>query len=112
MATIEKNTAADGATTWAVRYRKPDGRTTRRRGFKTQRDAKAFAATVETSKLKGEYRLSVCRPHHDRRVGPGVVRAAARVSEAIKPSISLERTWRVLVAPRWAHVRIADDPSH
>src|ERR1700681_2070091 len=55
MATIEKYETKGGATLYAVRYRKPDNKQTWKRGFRTQRDAKAFAATVEVSKLRGEY---------------------------------------------------------
>ena len=51
MATIGKYTTKDGMTAWEVRYRTPDQRSTRKRGFATQRDAKAFAATVVTAKL-------------------------------------------------------------
>jgi hypothetical protein len=54
MATISKYETSGGATLYEVRYRTPDRRTTRKRGFVTLRDAKAFAATVETSKLKDD----------------------------------------------------------
>ena len=56
MATISKYQTASGATLYRVRYRTP-GRAGRRqkRGFTTKRDAEAFAATVEVSKLRGEY---------------------------------------------------------
>jgi hypothetical protein len=37
------------------RYRKPDNRQTWKRGFTRKRDAEAFAATVEVSKMRGEY---------------------------------------------------------
>jgi len=45
MATIEKYQNADGATAYAVRYRKPDGKQTWKRGFGTKRDAERFAHT-------------------------------------------------------------------
>lgn len=54
MATIEPYDTQAGRR-WRVRYRRPDRRQTDKRGFKTKRDAKAFAATVETSKLRGAY---------------------------------------------------------
>lgn len=54
MATIEPYDTKAGRR-WRVRYRRPDRRQTDKRGFKTKRDAQAFAATVETSKLKGAY---------------------------------------------------------
>jgi Arm DNA-binding domain len=55
MATIEAYQIASGATLYAVRYRKPDNKQTWKRGFSTKRDANAFAASVEVSKLRGEY---------------------------------------------------------
>lgn len=55
MATISKYETSSGATRYRVRYRTPDRRQTDKRGFTTKREAEAFAATVEVSKLKGEY---------------------------------------------------------
>ena len=55
MATIERYTTASGAQLYSVRYRTPDHRTTRKRGFTTKRDAQMFAASVEVSKARGEY---------------------------------------------------------
>ena len=54
MATIEPYDTQAGRR-WRVRYRRPDRRQTDKRGFKTKRDAQAFAATIETSKLRGAY---------------------------------------------------------
>jgi hypothetical protein len=42
-------------TLYRVRYRTPEHQETQKRGFTTKRDAEAFAATVEVSKLRGEY---------------------------------------------------------
>ncbi len=53
MATISRYQNTSGATRYRVRYRTPERGQTQRRGFKTKRDAEAFAATVEVSKLKG-----------------------------------------------------------
>ena len=55
MATIERYETSTGATRWRVRYRTPDRRQTDKRGFKTKRDAAAFAAALEAGKLRGEY---------------------------------------------------------
>ncbi|WP_228835768.1 hypothetical protein [Nocardia brasiliensis] len=38
-----------------VRYRKPDGKQTKKRGFRRKIDAENFAATVEVRKMTGEY---------------------------------------------------------
>ena len=40
---------------YRVRYRTPDRRQTDKRGFRTKRDALEFLATVEVSKLRGEW---------------------------------------------------------
>lgn len=54
MATIEPYTTKAGRR-YRVRYRTPDRRQTDKRGFKTKREAEAFAASVEVAKLSGEY---------------------------------------------------------
>ncbi|MGV0694256.1 site-specific integrase [Mycobacterium intracellulare] len=92
---------------WRVRYRTPDRRQTDKRGFKTKREAEAFAATVEVAKLKGEY------------VAPSLGRATvseladdwlARKQQATAPSHyrMLESAYRVHVRPRWGSVSLAD----
>jgi integrase len=91
---------------YRVRYRTPDRGETQKRGFKTKRDAEAFAATVEVSKLKGEY----VRPALGRST---VAELAAdwltrKKSKAPSHYRMLESAWRVHVEPRWGHVRVAD----
>lgn len=54
MATITRYDTASGPR-YRVRYRKPDGRQTDKRGFVTKREAQVFAATVEVSKLTGSF---------------------------------------------------------
>jgi Arm DNA-binding domain len=55
VATISKYQTASGVTLYRVRYRKPDGRQTDKRGFDTKRDAERWANKVEVSKMAGEY---------------------------------------------------------
>ena len=55
MATIEKYQTRDGAVRYRVRYRRPDGRQTDRRGFERKRDAAAWANQLEVDKRKGAY---------------------------------------------------------
>jgi hypothetical protein len=55
VATISKYQTASGATLYRVRHRTLDHRQTDKRGFTTKKAAEAFAATVEVSKLRGEY---------------------------------------------------------
>ena len=55
MATISKYQTVGGATLYRVRYRTPDKRQTDKRGFKTKRDAEAFANQLEVDKRRGSY---------------------------------------------------------
>ena len=107
MATIERYSTASGALLYSVRFRTPQHRQTRKRGFKTKREAELFAATVEVSKAKGEY------------IGPSAGRLTigelgplwlARQHGHMKPSgfRSLDSAWTVHVAPRWGRVRISE----
>lgn len=54
MATISAYETAKGRR-YRVRYRTPDHRQTDKRGFKTKREAEDFLATVEVSKMRGEW---------------------------------------------------------
>ncbi len=55
MATVSRYTTAKGATLWRVRYRTPEKRQTDKRGFRTKREAQAFAEQLEVDKRKGAY---------------------------------------------------------
>ncbi|MDZ7883298.1 MAG: Arm DNA-binding domain-containing protein [Mycobacterium sp.] len=55
MATIERYETTSGTTRYRVRYRTPDKRQTDKRGFKTKRDAEAFANQLEVDKRRGAY---------------------------------------------------------
>lgn len=93
-------------TRYMVRYRTPDHKQTKKRGFTTKRDAEAFAATVEVEKLTGSY------------VAPalGLVTVGELGKEWLgrqahhKPSWTerLESVWRVHVEPAWGARRIGD----
>lgn len=54
MATIKRYPTAAGER-WEVRYRQPNGATSRKRGFTTKRDASAWASKVETTKAEGAF---------------------------------------------------------
>ena len=55
MATIETYETSTGAKRYTVRYRTPQRTQTKKRGFKTMRDAREFANSVEVRKLTGAY---------------------------------------------------------
>ena len=90
---------------WKVAYRKPDGRMTSKGGFRTKREAEAYAATVEVSKLQGAY------------VAPSDAQATIETLGAdwlaahkatVKPSTyrSDESAWRIHVRPKWGSRRV------
>ena len=105
MATIESYETASGRR-YMVRYRTPERAQTKKRGFRTKRDAEAFAASTEVSKLKGEY------------IDPGAARAVIRDlgkewlrrQTHMKPSSyrSIESAWRIHVEPRWGSVAVSE----
>lgn len=107
MATIEKYETASGTTRYRVRYRTPDRRQTDKRGFKTKRDAEAFAATVEVTKLRGEYVAPALGKATIDDLGEAWV---SRQKGIMKPSAfhSVESAWRVHVQPRWGSKPIAE----
>jgi integrase len=107
MATISKYQTASGATLYRVRYRTPGRGQTDKRGFKTKRDAEIFAASVEVSKLKGEY----VAPKLGRiTVGELATDWLGRKRQSTAPSHyrMLESAWRVHVQPWWGAVSVAD----
>jgi integrase len=105
MATIEPYETESGRR-YMVRYRKPDRTPTKKRGFKTKRDAELFKASVEVSKARGEF------------VDPTAARATIGAlggewltrQAHLKPSAfrSVESAWRIHVEPRWGTVAVAD----
>jgi Arm DNA-binding domain len=106
-ATVEKYQTQSGATLYMVRDRTPGRGQTKKRGFKTKRDAEWWANKTEVEKLRGEY----IPPSLGRiTVGELAPDWLASKKQAIAPSHyrTLESAWRVHVEPRWAGVSIAD----
>lgn len=106
MATIESYNTKGGKR-YRVRYRTPDHRQTDKRGFRTKRDAEAFAATVEVEKLRGEY----VAPALGRiTIGELAPTWLERKESDLKPSAyrPLEVAWNKHVKPRWGSVSIID----
>ncbi|SUA72633.1 site-specific tyrosine recombinase XerC [Nocardia otitidiscaviarum] len=104
MATVEPYETSKGKR-YMVRYRKPDGKPTKKRGFRRKIDAEKFMATVEVQKMTGEY------------IAPSMGRATiAEVGEAWLPrqvhtkdswSERVESIWRVHVKPYWGTRQVA-----
>lgn len=106
MATIESYPTKSGRR-YRVRYRTPDHRQTDKRGFTTKREAEAFAATVEVSKLTGNY----ISPTLGRiTVGELAPDWLARKESDVAASNyrTLESAWRTHVKPKWGGRRVAD----
>lgn len=105
MASVKAYTTASGRR-YRVRYRKPDGSQTDKRGFPTKKAAEAFAATVEVDKLTGSYVDPTLGRTTIGELGPGwLARKTHLKPSSLRP---LEITWRVHVEPRWAKTRIMD----
>lgn len=106
MATISKYETSSGTTLYRVRYRTPDHRQTDKRGFKTKRDAEAFAASVEVKKLTGEFIPDAAGRITVAELAPDWL---ARKEQATAPSNyrMLESAWRVHVRPQWGHWQVS-----
>lgn len=104
MATIRRYQTAGGEL-WEVRYRQPNGITTRKRGFTTKRDASAWASKVETSKAEGAY-VSPARGRVT--VGDLSVGWLARQEQTLSPSYyrTISYAYGKHVEPKWAAVPV------
>jgi integrase len=106
MATVEPYKLTSGKRRYRVRYRTPDNRSTDKSGFTTKKAAQDYAATVEVSKLRGEYVAPAAG-----RVTIGVLGVARLGRQShLKPSSvrAGEIAWRVHVAPHWAEVSVTE----
>ncbi|MGJ9412891.1 Arm DNA-binding domain-containing protein [Aeromicrobium sp. CF4.19] len=106
MATIEAYETSDGKR-YQVRFRTPERKQTKRRSFRTKRDAEQFAAAVEVQKYRGEFIAHQAGQVTIGELGPDWL---TRQSAHLKPSslLALEVGWRVHVEPRWRDVRVSD----
>ena len=107
MATIESYQDARGSKRYMVRYRTPQQTQTKKRGFRTKRDAEDFANTVDVRKLQGQLRSPVAGQNHHRRISPNWL---SRNESDVAPSNyrMLESAWRIHVEPHWGSVRLYD----
>lgn len=106
MATVSKYQNSTGKFLYRVRYRTPDNRQTDKRGFKTKREADAYAATVEVKKMTGAY----IAPSLGQITVGELGQAWLNRQVHHKPSWSarLESIWRIHVEPMWGRRRISD----
>lgn len=108
MANVTKYTTSRGETRYRVRYRKPDGSQTDKRGFRRKLDAERWAAEhVTVAKATGSF---VDPQGGLRRVGDLYRQWVELRRPFWKPShlASIEASWRTHVEPAWARRRIGD----
>ncbi len=105
MATIEAYQTKSGRR-YQVRYRTQERTQTKRRGFKTKRDAEKFAAEVEVAINAGDYVSPSAARVTVGELGPEWLER----KRTLKPSYlrSLRTAWRVHVEPRWGSVAVGD----
>lgn len=106
MATVSKYTLKDGSQRWRVRFAKPDGKHTDKRGFKTKREANQFAATVEVDKATGSF-----VPYQAGLVTVsevGKLWRASLVSDSVSWRERKESIYFKHVVPTWGHVKVKD----
>lgn len=101
MTTISSHETQSGVR-YRVRYRKPDGSQTDKRGFKRKRDAEQWAAEhVTTAKARGSF-----IDPQDAKITVGEIAEAwlAKKRLSVKPSyiVDLEGAWRKWVEPSHA----------
>lgn len=106
MGTITAYESAHGRR-YRVRYAKPDGTRTEKRGFVKTSDAQLFLASVTVSKAMGEYIDPAASKLAVGYLADGWLRS--KRPPMLKPSsyAVLEQSWRNHVAPVWAHRKLS-----
>jgi len=104
VATVRRYRTTQGEL-WEVRYRQPNGITSRKRGFGTKRDASAWASKVETTKAMGGY-VSPARGRVT--VGDLSVGWMDRQEQTLSPSYyrTIEYAYGKHVEPKWGRVPV------
>lgn len=107
MANVTRYKTSRGETRYRVRYRKPDGTQTDKRGFKRKSDAENWAAEhVTLAKATGSYVDPQAGKATVESLWPAWV-AAKRVRCKASYIESLEREWRCRVEPMWGSRELA-----
>ncbi|MEC5149539.1 tyrosine-type recombinase/integrase [Cryobacterium sp. GrIS_2_6] len=91
---------------WMVRYRKPTGKSTEKRGFKTKRDASTWAATSLLDKNSGTF---ISESARRRKVGELITEHLARTA-AKTPSTAANRQFHASkwTMPKWEGWSVGD----
>lgn len=94
-----------GKPRYLVRYRKPDGTQTKKRGFRTKRDAENWLTEIESAKMRGEFiPVSAGRSRLDE-LHAGWL-AAKRVHCTPGWVVDLDTSWRTHVQPQWGSMPV------
>lgn len=94
-----------GKPRYLVRYRKPDGTQTKKRGFTTKRDAETWLHEIEGAKLRGEFIPVSAGRARLAELYPGWI-AAKRVHCTPGWVVDLDTSWRTHVEPHWAQTPV------
>lgn len=105
MATIERYVRRSGQVRYRVRYRNPEGRQTDKRGFRTKREAEAFASNVESAKIRGDYVSDTAGSTTVAEMYDAWSQTHARLKSSTRAK--QDTGWRVHVEPRWGDVPVA-----
>ncbi|WP_166787381.1 MULTISPECIES: site-specific integrase [Cryobacterium] len=91
---------------WMVRYRKPTGKSTEKRGFKTKRDATTWAAATLIDKNSGNF---ISESARRKKVGELITEHLARTA-AVKPSTAANRGFHASkwTMPKWQGWAVGD----
>jgi integrase len=105
MGSVEPYDTAAGKR-YRVQYRTPDRRNTMKRGFTTKRSAELFLASVEVSKVKGEW----VDPTKSRALVSLVAEEWFRAQIQVKPTTRSGYRFHLdkYVLPRWGTTRLVD----
>ena len=107
MANVTRYKTSKGETRYRVRYRKPDGTQTDKRGFKRKIDAENWAAKrVTTAKAEGTYIDPQAGKATVGELGPAWL---AKKKLSTKPSHyrTLEGAWEKWVKPEWGNTPVS-----
>lgn len=103
MASVTKY-ETDSGVKWEVRFRGPDHRTTRKRGFTTKKDAQRWADHLGVSLSAGGYVATSAGRANVARLGAEWLQRQAH----LKPSSArvVGSAWRTHVKPKWGEVQV------
>lgn len=94
-----------GKPRYLVRYRRPDGTQTMKRGFPRKKDAEDWLHEIESAKLRGEFIPVSAGRTRLTELYPGWL-AAKRVHCSPGWVVDLDTAWRTHVEPRWAQTPV------